>query len=46
MDMGITKLKEGNNGTVIIGCESSEDMNKMKTIVQNELGDNIHFVQF
>lgn len=40
MEMGVTKIKRGNNDTVILGCETGEEMAKLKTTVQNKLSDN------
>lgn len=38
--MGVTKFKKGSNGTVIMGCEAGEEMEKLKTEVQARLGEN------
>ena len=40
MEMGVTKIRKGNNGTVILGCETGEEMAKLKTTVQSKLGDS------
>lgn len=40
MAMGITKLKKGSKGTVIVGCETGEEMKKLKATVQSKLGDD------
>jgi hypothetical protein len=40
MAMGITKLKKGSKGTVILGCETGEEMEKLKATVQAKLGEN------
>lgn len=40
MEMGITKIRRGSNGTVILGCKTGEEIAKLKTTVQNKLGDN------
>lgn len=39
MAMGITKLKKGSKGTVMIGCETGEEMEKLKVTVQDKLGE-------
>lgn len=38
MAMGITKLKKGSRGTVIMGCETGEEMKQLKATVQAKLG--------
>ncbi|XP_070169431.1 uncharacterized protein PF3D7_1120000-like [Polyergus mexicanus] len=40
MAMGITKLKKGSKGTVIMGCETGEKMKTLKATVQDKLGEN------
>lgn len=40
MAMGITKFRKGSKGTVILGCETGEEMEKLKTTVQAKLGEN------
>lgn len=40
MSMGITKLRKGREGTVILGCETGEEMVKLKDTVQTKLGEN------
>lgn len=40
MAMGITKLKKGSKGTVIMGCETGEEMKTLKATVQDKLGEN------
>ncbi|XP_029670033.1 uncharacterized protein LOC115239577 [Formica exsecta] len=40
MAMGITKLKKGSKGTVILGCETGEEMKTLKATVQDKLGEN------
>lgn len=40
MAVGITKLRKGSKGTVILGCETEEEMEKLKTTVQAKLGEN------
>ncbi|KMQ86605.1 hypothetical protein RF55_14367 [Lasius niger] len=40
MAMGITKLKKGSKGTVILGCETGEEMKKPKATVQTKLDKN------
>lgn len=42
---GITKLKKGNKGTVILGCESECEMEELKTIVQNKLGKDYNIME-
>lgn len=40
MSMGITKLRKGREGAVILGCESGEEMGKLKDTVQSKLGES------
>ncbi|XP_029672801.1 uncharacterized protein LOC115241271 [Formica exsecta] len=40
MPVGVTKLKKGSKGTVILGCETEEEMEKLKATVQAKLGEN------
>jgi len=40
MAMRVTKLKKGSKGTVIMGCEIGEEVQKLKETVQAELGKN------
>lgn len=45
MAVGITKLRKGNNGTVILGCESKSEMEKLKVTVQNKLGKEYNITE-
>lgn len=38
LGVGITKLRKGNKGTIILGCENEGEMEKLKTTVQDKLG--------
>jgi hypothetical protein len=40
MAMGVTKLKKGSKGVVIMGCETGEEVKKLKETVQAKLGEN------
>ena len=40
MAVGITKFKKGSKGTVIIGCETGEEVKTLKETVQDKLGKN------
>ncbi|XP_071579731.1 uncharacterized protein [Temnothorax nylanderi] len=40
LGVGITRLRKGNNGTVILGCESEGEMEKLKATVQNKMGED------
>lgn len=37
MEMGVTKIRRGSHGTVILGCKTGEEIAKLKTTVQNKL---------
>lgn len=43
--VGVTKLRKGNKGTVILGCESGEEMDKLKTTVQEKLGEDFKITE-
>lgn len=45
MEMGINKLKKGNKESVILGCDSGEEMEKMKSVVQEKMGDIFEVVE-
>lgn len=45
MALGITKLKKGSNGTVIMGCETEEEMKVLKTTVQDKLGKDFQVIE-
>jgi len=45
MAMGITKLRKGSKGTVIMGCETGEEVKKLKETVQAKLGGNYKIVE-
>lgn len=40
IEIGVTKLRRDNKGIVILGCETGEEMEKLKTTVQRKLGEN------
>lgn len=40
MAVGVTKLKKGSNGTVILGCETGGEINTLKAAVQEKMGEN------
>lgn len=43
--VGISKIKKGNKGSVILGCESVKEMNKLKETVQDKLGYDFDIVE-
>lgn len=45
MAMGITKLRKGSNGTVIMGCETGEELEPLKVTVQVKLGENFKIME-
>lgn len=45
MEMGINKLKKGNKESVILGCDLGEEMEKMKSVVQEKMGDIFEVVE-
>lgn len=45
MPMGITKVRKGKEGTVIIGCETGEEMDKVKDAMQSKLGENYNVTE-
>jgi len=38
LPVGITKLKKGGKGTVILGCESESEMKQLKVTMREKLG--------
>lgn len=45
MAIGVTKLRKGSKGTVILGCESEEEMKKLKTTVQDKMGTDYKIME-
>lgn len=45
MPMGITKVRKGREGAVILGCETGEEIDKFKDVVQSKLGDNYNVTE-
>lgn len=45
MAVGITKLKKGNKGTVILGCENEGEMEELKASVQDKLGKDYSIME-
>ncbi|XP_071573489.1 uncharacterized protein [Temnothorax nylanderi] len=41
MEIGITKLRKGGKGTVILGCETEEEKEKLKATVQAAMGEEV-----
>lgn len=40
LEVGITKLKKGNKGSIILGCESEKEIEKLRETVKEKLGDD------
>jgi len=40
LEVGITKLKKGNKGSIILGCESEREMVKLRDTVREKLGED------
>jgi len=45
MAMGVTKLKKGSKRIVIMGCETGEEVQKLKETVQAKLGKNYSMIE-
>lgn len=45
MPLGITKVRKGREGTVILGCETGEEIDKLKDVVQAKLGENYNVTE-
>lgn len=45
MPMGITKVRKGKEGTVMLGCETGEEMDKVKDAMQSKLGENYNVTE-
>ena len=41
MEIGITKLRKGGKGTVILGCETEEEKEELKATVQAAMGEEV-----
>lgn len=41
MEIGVTKLRKGGKGTVILGCETEEEKEKLKATVQAAMGEEV-----
>lgn len=40
LEVGITKLKKGNKGSIILGCESEKEIEKLRDTVKEKLGED------
>lgn len=40
MAVGVSRMKKCSNGTVILGCETGEEIRKLKDTVQEKMGEN------
>ncbi|XP_071652277.1 uncharacterized protein [Temnothorax longispinosus] len=45
LGVGITRLRKGNNGTVIVGCDNEGELKKLKTTVQNKMGEEYKIME-
>lgn len=45
MAVGITKLRKGNKGTIILGCESEGEMEELKPTVQDKMGKEYNIME-
>lgn len=45
MDVGISRLKKCSNGTVIMGCETGREMETLKAVVQEKMGENFNVTE-
>lgn len=45
MEVGISKLKKGSKGAVIVGCDTGEEIKKLKDVVQEELGEKLEILE-
>lgn len=45
MAIGISKFKKGGNGSIILGCESTGEMDKLKESMQVKLGDDYKIIE-
>jgi len=45
LPVGITKLRKGGKGTVILGCESESEMKQLKVSVREKLGKDFEIVE-
>ena len=45
LPIGISKLRKGGKGTVILGCESEKEIKELKSTVQSKLGERYQVVE-
>ncbi|XP_046750286.1 uncharacterized protein LOC124413608 [Diprion similis] len=45
MSVGVSKLKKGSRGSVILGCETEAEIETLKNAVQEQLGENFNVVE-
>ncbi|KAL6265886.1 hypothetical protein P5V15_002718 [Pogonomyrmex californicus] len=45
MEVRITKLRKGSKGSVILECESEEEMEKLKDTVREKLGEDFKITE-
>ncbi|RLU18849.1 hypothetical protein DMN91_009207, partial [Ooceraea biroi] len=45
MAVGITQLRKGNKGSVILGCDNEGEMMKLKASVQDKLGEDYNIME-
>jgi len=45
MHVGISRFRKGNNGAVLIGCEAGKDLETLKDVVQNRLGNDFKITE-
>lgn len=45
MEVGKTKLRKGGNGALILGCESGEEMERLKATVQATMGEEVRVTE-
>ncbi|XP_020296751.1 neurofilament medium polypeptide-like [Pseudomyrmex gracilis] len=45
MNMRISKIRKGNNGMIILGCDKDRDIRSLKETVTKNLGDNYNVTQ-
>jgi len=45
LEIGITKLKKGNKGSIILGCESEREMEKLRDTAREKLGEDFKITE-
>lgn len=45
MPIGVSKMRKGGNGALILGCESEQELKQLKSTVENKLGNRYQIIE-